>query len=432
MHYLVKFENKEPSRQGKKNGEKPVLITTIEGAFETEIDASNVADKTCNGNYLIIVTEEDLHQFKGKYLSSLKACLLGGDPSAEVKVAKDKLIPKLWEEIKLKAEIIPQQVDKIVDKTMLDQVNIVKGAITKEKNILLKNICAYDNRIQATNLQLTIDAPFNYDLNFVSPATPFIKALEISNNPTVKLHDKEHKITITDNNFTAKLPLLSQKDFPLKKIENKAVRIEGDLLGLFSILKPFVNNDDFKPWSNGVFIKNGYAYAHNGVTLIRSKFDSNLPKITIPIYIINELLRINKTPKEIVIGENDIIFLLDDGSWIAGQQLTGEWPDDLEKVIEIKDNIDELPENINDIMKKLSFFIDDIYIFLSEDGLSTDEKQTYAKVSGIKFKKSAFNFKNLQAIFKIATHFDSTAYPDLCPFYNKKLSIEGMIAGVAL
>lgn len=96
MHYLIKFENKEPSRQGKKNGEKAVLITTIEGAFETEIDASEVARKTCNGNYLIVANEEGLYQFKGKYLSSLKACLLGGDPSAKVKVAKDKLIPKLW------------------------------------------------------------------------------------------------------------------------------------------------------------------------------------------------------------------------------------------------------------------------------------------------------------------------------------------------
>jgi len=165
MHYLIKFENKEPSRQGKKNGEKPVLITTIEGAFETEIDASDVADKTCNGNYLIITNEEDLHQFKGKYLSSLKACLLGGDPSAKVREAKATLLPKLWDALQtLIADKVADAVNNhvTVNKAVSDAV-VADSKKPKKKGVMtmIREIFS-DNAVRLTIDELMETISFSY------------------------------------------------------------------------------------------------------------------------------------------------------------------------------------------------------------------------------------------------------------------------------
>jgi len=311
---------------------------------------------------------------------------------------------------------------------MKSSLDIIKGAVAKQDLVsLFKAIHSYDNRIQANNGRFAIDAPFKHGIDFTVPASTFINAIDHSSDKR-KVSIKDKQLFVKDKDFLVQMAMLPD-EFPLKIPDGKKKKINVDLLSLLKLLRPFIGTDVTRIWSNGILLKNNFAYVTNNIVVARIRFEVK-DTISIPVYIIDEILRLDKQPTHIQIGKNDLTFYFDDKSWICGQQISMDWPDQLDEIIDNTEQGDKLPSGINEAMDKLSYFLEDVKITLSENSIYVGSGTTKAEVKQFSFPESAFNFESLREVFKKSTHFSCSEYPAPCPFYNEENALTGVIVGM--
>lgn len=311
---------------------------------------------------------------------------------------------------------------------MKKSLDIIKGGVAKQDLVsLFKAIHSYDNRIQANNGRFAIDAPFKHDLNFTVPAATFINAIEHSSDKR-KVSIEGNQLFVKDKDFLVQMTLLPD-EFPLKTPDGRKKKINADLLSLFKLFRPFIGTDVTRIWSNGILLRNNFAYVTNNIVVARIRFEMK-ETVSVPVYMIDEILRLAKQPTHMQIGLNDLTFYFDDKSWICGQQISMDWPDQIDEILDNAEQGDKLPLRINEAMDKLSYFIEDIGVHLSENGIYVGSGTTKAEVKQFSFPESMFIFESLREVFKISTHFDCSKYPAPCPFYNEETVLTGVIVGM--
>lgn len=317
---------------------------------------------------------------------------------------------------------------------MLNTLKFVRGAVaTKDLIPVLTHFHIKEGRIQGGNSRIHISAPIALDMDLTVPAERFIKAIDsCSEEPTLK-RTPAGKLSIHSGAFKALLPL-STDEFPLVEPEGKNYPMGDGFIRALNNIRPFITDDATRPWACGALIKEGKIYATNNVILCQMDFPVDFPdEIVIPIYTIDELIRIGEQPQSIQITENQATFHYSGDRWVQSNLFSTKWPD-LDKFFADMDyaNLPEAPKGLHTAVSKVLPFMPNPKVptvYLKEDRVSTGEGDVGADIEGFVFEKeTAFHAGMLLKVLDLATHIDFSNFPKPCPF--KADGIHGVVVGV--
>jgi DNA polymerase III sliding clamp (beta) subunit (PCNA family) len=318
---------------------------------------------------------------------------------------------------------------------MLDTLRFVRGAVaTKDLIPVLTHYHISKGRIQGGNSRICIDAPIDMDMDITVPAERFFKAIDsCEKEPTIKLTEGG-KLSIKSGSFKATLPL-STDPFPLTQPTGTAYQMgEGFILALNRI-RPFITDDATRPWACGALIKKGKIYATNNVILCQIDFPVSFPEeVVIPIYTIDELIRIGKNPTSIKIAENQVTFFYPEDRWLTSNLFNVKWPD-LEHYFDFSiEGIPLIPTGLYSAVLKIIPFLPNSLVptvYFKTTGVETGDGNVGATVDNILFEKdSCFNATMIIKVLEIATHLDFSPYPKPCPFSAP--GVKGVVVGTRI
>lgn len=325
---------------------------------------------------------------------------------------------------------------------MLDTLKLVSGAVsTKDLMPVLTHFCIGGGRIQGANGRVAIDAacPELDGVDLIVPAERFLKAVDAcQGEPLLKVNDEHTKLRISRGRFRATVPLLPSDTYPREGGPEgaKGEPLRSPLLPVLRLLRPFVSDDASRPWSCSILLREGYAYATNNVVLARVPIAWNGAELVISSAAADELLRIEKEPREILVQPH-CFFALYENSWLRAQLLEGGWPQTLSRLIDMirKEDLPPLPQGLLDDVALLTPFFPDPRIpvvLTGPEGVSTQDGLHSAAVDSDSggLPKGAFRLESLSAVLAVATHMDISAYPNAVPWYGE--GIEGLLSGIRL
>jgi hypothetical protein len=315
---------------------------------------------------------------------------------------------------------------------MINTLKFVRGSVsTKDLIPVLQCFHLYAGRIQGQNGKIAIDAPFQaFGVgDFTVPAERFLKAVDACDGePTLNLTDGG-KLTLKRKSFRATLPLGDHTTFPLATKSGELIELGGGLLPALRLLRPFVSEDASRPWSTGILLRDGYAYATNNIALVRTPLPWGFGAVNLPVYAVDELLRIGQEPTAILQDNSALVFELGD-AWLRAHLLMGEWPS-IETKFEGLTFGDPVPPLLTNAIDKILPFCPDPkmpVIKFGENGVSTTEGDHSAAVGDIPLPDGSYRAEVLQLVLGVATHVDFAAYPNPIGFSGN--DIEGMFVGL--
>lgn len=311
---------------------------------------------------------------------------------------------------------------------LIDALQIVRGAVAEKDLVpVLTHFFISDGRIQGANGRVAIESHCDFQCDSITvPGAKFLKAMDLCGEDYM-LEVQDNNIEITAGSTSVVLPL-STTPFPVVETVKRFRRLDVKMLETFRRLLPFIAKDASRPQLCAIAIREHYAYAANNPVIARIPID--LPNMVIPVFMINELLRIGIEP----VGYNStnlaLTFKLSNAVWIQSTLLTGEWPD-VEKFFD-KRKMPLIPraEMIAAVEAVLPFCADEKFpiVQLSDAGITTGAGQMSAAVADLHLPESKWNASVLLTVLQEATHFKLDDWPEACRW--KGDGIEGVAIGV--
>lgn len=316
---------------------------------------------------------------------------------------------------------------------MRNTLNLVRGAVsTKDLLPVLTHFHIYEGRVQGGNGRIAIDAPCPElaDFDCTVPAERFLKAVDACDGePKCKLTE-EGKLIISKGKFRATLPLAAHASFPKAVFgEGKRVKLPPVLAALRKLL-PYIGEDASRPWSCGVLFRDGYAWATNNVVLARVPIQ-NLPDAVVPIFAIEEMVRMGLEPLTVLDSENALSFDLGEDRWLKVQKLSGDWPDVLKFIPAKPPEEGQLAQPLRKAIEKVLPFCPDPklpVVQTGKDGVSTLEGESCAVLGMKELPETRFRAEPLLAVLGTASYIDLSTYPAAC--YWRGEGIDGVIVGM--
>jgi len=310
-------------------------------------------------------------------------------------------------------------------------LNFVRGAVAEKELIpVLTHFNIEGGRIQGGNGKITIDAPAPpelADMTITVPAIRFLKAVDACDEEPVMKVTEAGNLTMKRGSFRATLPLTKPEEFPsVERTEGERYAVSG-LLPVLTRLRPFIGNDASRKWACAVLFDDEKAFATNNVLLVRSPCNIK-QRVVVPVYAIDELLRIGKEPDSVVVGETSIMFEYDDTSWMRAQLFNEDWPD-VDALI--KGTNEPVPSGLIDAVNKVLPFCPDQkqpVINFGEDGVSTNEGAFSANENIGELPTGIFRAETLLLALSVAERMDLSEYPKPIPFEGN--NITGVLAGM--
>jgi len=313
---------------------------------------------------------------------------------------------------------------------MLESLKFVHGAVS-EKDIVpvLTHFHIADGRVQGSNGRLVLDSPIaGVPGDIVVPADKFLKAVDTCNG-SPNLEIGEMSLTISAGRFKAKLPMMDVEFPHTAQATELRVPVDSQLLTALRSLKPFISTDATRQWACGVLLADGYAYATNNIVLARAPAPDMEQDISLPVWAVDELLRIGTPPESMCMSESTLSFFWSNGAWMQTKLGTGEWPKLGGYMPDDYSGLLALPEGFAKQVKWLTAFCPDPdfpVVALNEDGISTADGATTAEISGYTFAECKFHAKMLLLVLESAT----SASFEQAPALWKGNDVEGVIVGV--
>ena len=318
---------------------------------------------------------------------------------------------------------------------MRDALNLVRGAVsTKDLLPVLTHFHIYDGRVQGGNGRIVIDVPCPELAGFdcTVPAERFLKAVDACDGePKLKLTDGG-KLTISKGKFRATLPLADHAAFPkiVRGHEGSMKTPAQALLPILRCLYPFIGEDASRSWSCGVLFSSGYAWATNNVCLARVPCYEERSYV-LPVFAINELLRVGQEPGAIEDSENALIFGFMNGWWMRCQKLAGEWPN-VAAFMPAEPPARAWPSRplAEAVRKVLPFCPDPKYpvVQCGPEGVGTLEGEMSALVGYEDLPAGRFRAEPLLAALDASQSIDLSTYPKAC--YWSGEGIDGVVVGM--
>jgi DNA polymerase III sliding clamp (beta) subunit (PCNA family) len=313
---------------------------------------------------------------------------------------------------------------------MLNTLKFVSGAISK-KNLVpyMSHFCIQNGTIRSYNGMISLCSPIPIDLDCHPKADLMVKAIANCDSTIALSITNAGRLKVQSGKFKAFIECLSEVT-PDIQPEGEFTTIDGKLLieALTNLYK-FIGDDASRPWSSGVLLSNGSAYATNNVCIIEHwlGFAPKVP-INIPKQAIREILRIGETPETIQMAERSITLHYSDGRWIKSQLLETCWPD-IGKILNVECNPSAINNEIFDGLEVLKPFVDNLGSIHISPGLlatSTDlDTSANYEVKDLNFD-GIFNIEMLNLLKGTVTTIDWGISP--CLFFGDRL--RGAIIGM--
>lgn len=318
---------------------------------------------------------------------------------------------------------------------MLDSLKFVKGAVARKDYVpALTFFRIKKGRVQGFNGSICLSSPIKLDIECNPKAITFIKAIETCKD-TVELHlTPAQRLAVRSGPYTAYIECLPD-DGEYSEIEpdGEEVEIDGEkLLRCFQTLEPFISRDASRPWSRGILLRGGSAYATNNVILVEKWIGSGLPDANIPQEAVSEITRIGIPPSKLQGNASAVTFHFPDGRWLRSQLLTNEWPD-VGRILNQPERRDPIPTGFFQAITDLIPFEEPPYgcAFFFRDKISTTRTEgsgASITIPGIpEFKEGGYNLRQLALLEPIVTHIH-LSFPEPTLFYGDEL--RGAISGM--
>ena len=319
---------------------------------------------------------------------------------------------------------------------MISKLDIVKGCFKNKDTLpVLTHIHISGGKVTTTNGRLTIstDIAELVDLDVIVPADKFIRAVRLCKTPNFKV-TPAGKLSISKGKTRIYLPVLNSV-FPNYEQDGTVLHAK-DLLLVLEKLLPFVSEDASRPWSCGVLLYSGTAYATNNVLLVKTKVDWTGPPINLPSFLIKELLRLKMAIKDVTVHDTSITVNLEDAK-LHSVLLSTKWPN-IDKLLDSVDttNIKPISEDLLVAVESIvPFCPDDKFpkIQFTEDGVSTEDGEHTAIVNYSGLEKSIWRAEPLLTLLTMRDPYtiqvDFTKWPAPCPWARSD-GLVGLIIGL--
>lgn len=314
---------------------------------------------------------------------------------------------------------------------MLDKLQFVQGGIARKDIVpVLKHYRISDGRVFSYNGVLALSAPIDIDLDVMPEAGKFYRALQVCED-TVSLHvTPAGRLAVTSGSFKAYVEC-SNADFPQVEPEGRHLELSGKLLPALRSLSRFISDDASRPWSRGVLLVGGSAYATNNIILVEQWLGYAMPQpVNIPVVCVDELLRINEEPVGVQVSETSITFHFDGERWLRSQLLDLSWPN-VAEIVDVEHDAQPLPGEVFQACETLSPFTDkDGKLYFNENTVGTNAEDDVGAHLDIPCQdaQGIYHAKQFLKLKGIATSLDWSCYPKPCAFFGDKL--RGVIVGM--
>lgn len=311
---------------------------------------------------------------------------------------------------------------------MIQELKFVRNAVaTKDFVPTLTHFRICGGRVTGYNGELAISSPVAIDLDIAPKAGKFMQAINACEE-TVTLTMQKGRLLVRSGKFKTFVDCVDVDTVPVVVPTGRKVKLAGSLLGCFRTVEPFIGIDASKPWACGVLFKGQSAFATNNVIIVEHWMGADLPLVNIPSFAIKEVLRNGIEPDHMLIEDNRITFMYEDGKWISSPLSVLQWPAVDKALDQDMSKLTKFPETFFEGVEKLAKFGDELgRCYFKENLLTTsdkyeDEGATYA-CGGVP-AEGCYNLKILASLKGVAEMIDFTAYPKPAPFCG------GMVRGV--
>jgi hypothetical protein len=329
---------------------------------------------------------------------------------------------------------------------MLDTLRFVRGAVADRDTVIgLTHFFIYEGRIQGSNGHMMIDAPLPdlKDKILTVPADLLIKAIDsCDGDPQITF--TETAMMVKEGALKVRLPILDAAAFPRADPDPLDWETESPLLPVLKTIRPFISHDASYKWSVGAWINEQAIYATNNVIVVRHPsdlFGGTGLCLNLPVYAIDELIRIGKEPTGFGVRQDgqSITFYYADSSWLRAQVLTNDgWP--IEKIDHMFRDVDRkklkktpMPADLPGAVRKITPFCPEPklpVIVLGPQGVSTEDGDRSAVVEGYKLPESKFNATMLSLVLATATHIQFTNAEGVARGCFVANELEGIFMGI--
>lgn len=315
---------------------------------------------------------------------------------------------------------------------MLKELKFVQGAVSKKDFIpAMTHFAIEAGTVRAYNGVIALGSPLPFDIDCKPKADALVKAIGNCGETIALAMTTSGRLKVSSGSFKAFIECV-QEETPHVQPEGEPLELNGEaVLQAIKVISPFIGDDASRPWSNGVLLRDGSAFATNNVCLVQYWIGAELPAtINIPRAAIKEMLRINEAPTHAQLAQNSITFHYADSRWVRTQLLESNWPD-LSKVLDRTANVSPVSaelftglESLRPFADKLGrvYFKDGVLRTVADDGEGASYEMENFPYEGI------YQIEMLRLLNGVALQVDFGAYPDPCVFYGDQL--RGAIVGM--
>lgn len=235
---------------------------------------------------------------------------------------------------------------------------------------------------------------------------------------------KRGKLTVRVRRLNADNPELNH---PVAKRLPKQQRVAA--AGLLSALKavaPFASSDASRPWSVSVLVKDGYLWATNNLSMVRSPIPDKKLSLCIPGAVVPILALLPSV--DYVCVHEGLVAVWCGRSMLTFPQMQAEWPDVAKFFDKRPKKLPELDPELLEAAKTVEKFADR-FVTLNDSSIEGKMATIESEYEvAVKKGKGTYSARLLSLVLTYATHADFNQYPNPIPFLGDM--IEGVAVGI--
>lgn len=318
---------------------------------------------------------------------------------------------------------------------MLRELKFVQGAVAK-KDLLpaMTHFRIENGTVRSYNGVLAISSPIALDIECCPRADAFVRAVASCQEATMITVTDGGRLSVRSGRFRAVIDTI-QGETPHVEPEGELIQFDGaKLLEAFQILEPFIGTDASRPFTNGVLLDAGSAYATNNTCLVQYWIGGAFPlRVNVPRAAVKEVLRVDEAPTHGQVTRDSITFHYTDGRWIRSQLLNTEWPLDL-----IGNLLDQpcqpqvLPEDFFTGVNTIKGMVDGASrVYMLNGALRTHVDPEEGAAYEVELpSEGLYNLHMLSLLEGVVSSIDFSRYPDPALFFGDQL--RGAIIGMRM
>lgn len=234
---------------------------------------------------------------------------------------------------------------------------------------------------------------------------------------------KQGPLTVRVRKLLTNLPDFEVITLPKSAASQKAEAIHAAIRRV----RPFMSSDASRLWSISVLIRDGYAWATNNMSIVRTPLPEVSEEMRIPAPMVDLICELPSLGYYNIDAQNRLVFSYEK-ALMRCPQTTGEWPDMDKFFAKMPKTLPEVSPEMSEAARTVGKFADRFASITAKqiesrlDSIETDYEVDFAKGKG------TYSAKLLSLILEHATHIDFSFYPE--PIFFRGVDLEGSAVGM--